>query len=411
MTSPANAGTLNFFSKQAPVDVELVLNNEELAFQTQVRQLLRDELTDELKARVAKTTTVFADKDVALEWQAILHKRGWAGVSWPKEFGGPGWTSNQRYIFNRECALAGAPGLIPLGLRMLAPVIFRYGTKEQQDHYLPKILSGEHYWCQGYSEPGSGSDLASLKTRAEKDGDEYIVNGTKIWTTHAQFADHIFCLVRTDSGAKPQAGISFLLIDMDTPGVTVEPIITIAGDHEVNQVFFDNVRVPIGNRLGPENDGWSVAKYLLEFERGGGTAATGLSIAMQSLRFLLEDVPADSDLHERADATEIEVTALSQMETEIQTRIGNGEGIGPGSSLMKNMASSLGQQIASLKLEATAYYGLPHNNQLWLDEEQGVGEDRGQTAIGSYLNSRASSVFGGSREVQKNIIAKTVLGL
>ena len=391
--------------------MEVELDAEELAFQEQVRTLLREELTSEIRAATAKTTTVFADKDVALAWQRILHKRGWAGVSWPKEFGGPGWTSNQRYIFNRECALAGAPGLIPLGLRMLAPVIFRYGTKEQQDYYLPKILSGEHYWCQGYSEPGSGSDLASLKTKAEKDGDDYIVNGTKIWTTHAQFADHIFCLVRTDAEAKPQAGISFLLIDMDSPGVTVEPITTLAGDHEVNQVFLDNIRVPVTNRVGPENEGWVVAKYLLEFERGGGTAATGLRIAMDNLKILLVDLPADSDIHERSAKTEVEVTALSQMEAELQSKIATGENIGPGSSLMKNIASMLGQQIAALRLEAMAYYGIPHNNLLWLNGKEGVGIESSQTAIGSYLNTRASSIYGGSREVQKNIIAKTVLGL
>ena len=391
--------------------MEVELDEEELAFQQQVRTLLREELTPEIRAATAKTTTVFADKDVALAWQRILHKRGWAGVSWPKEFGGPGWTSNQRYIFNRECALAGAPGLIPLGLRMLAPVIFRYGTKEQQDYYLPKILSGEHYWCQGYSEPGSGSDLASLKTKAEKDGDDYIVNGTKIWTTHAQFADHIFCLVRTDAEAKPQAGISFLLIDMDSPGVTVEPITTLAGDHEVNQVFLDNIRVPVTNRVGPENEGWVVAKYLLEFERGGGTAATGLRIAMDHLKILLVDLPADSDIHERSAKTEVEVTALSQMEAELQSKIATGENIGPGSSLMKNIASMLGQQIAALRLEAMAYYGIPHNNLLWLNGKEGVGIESSQTAIGSYLNTRASSIYGGSREVQKNIIAKTVLGL
>ena len=294
---------------------------------------------------------------------------------------------------------------------MLAPVIFRYGTKEQQDYYLPKILSGEHYWCQGFSEPGSGSDLASLKTKAEKNGDDYIVNGMKIWTTHAQFADHIFCLVRTDAEAKPQAGISFLLIDMDSPGVTAEPITTLAGDHEVNQVFLDNVRVPVTNRVGPENEGWVVAKYLLEFERGGGTAATGLRIAMDNLKILLLDLPADSDIHERSAKTEVEVTALSQMEAELQSKIAKEENIGPGSSLMKNIASMLGQQIAALRLEAMAYYGIPHNNLLWLNGKEGVGIESSQTAIGSYLNTRASSIYGGSREVQKNIIAKTLLGL
>lgn len=391
--------------------MELEFTEEEQAFREQVRQLLAEELTDQIRAATAKTTTVFADKDVAVAWQKILHKRGWAGVSWPKEFGGTGWTSNQRYIFNQESLRAGAPGLIPLGLRMLAPVLFKYGTKEQQDYYLPKILSGEHYWCQGYSEPGSGSDLASLKTRADKDGDYYVVNGTKIWTTHAQFADHIFCLVRTDMDARPQAGISFLLIDMDTPGVTVEPIITMAGDHEVNQVFFDNVKVPITNRVGPENEGWTVAKYLLEFERGGGTAATGLQLGMQELNLLLDDLPEEHELKKRATELAIEVDALTQMETDMQARVAAGKSLGSGASLMKNMVSGLGQQMSTTRLEALAYYGLPHNNLLWLNEQEGVGEERHQTAIGTYLNNRASSIFGGSKEVQKNIIAKTVLGL
>jgi acyl-CoA dehydrogenase len=391
--------------------LELQLTAEEIAFREEVRQFIEQELDQDIRDATRKTTTVFADKDVALAWQAKLHQRGWAGVSWPEEFGGTGWTSNQRYIFNQECVKAGAPGLIPLGLRMLAPVIFKYGTKEQQDYYLPKILSGEHYWCQGYSEPGSGSDLASLKTRAQKDGDDYVVNGTKIWTTHAQFADHIFCLVRTDPDSKPQAGISFLLIDMDTPGVTVEPIITVAGDHEVNQVFFDDVRVPVTNRVGPENEGWTVAKYLLEFERGGGTAATGINLALQNLRMMLDDLPEENALRKHAAELQVEADAITVMETEIQSRIGAGENIGSGSSLMKNMVSSLGQQIAALRMEAVAYYSIPHNNLLWLEGEEGIGEDRGQTAVATYLNTRASSIFGGAKEVQKNIIAKTVLGL
>ena len=391
--------------------LELEFTDGELAFRDRVRALLAEELTDDIREATARTTTVFADKDVAIAWQKILHRHGWAGVAWPEEFGGTGWTSNQRYIFNQECARAGAPGLIPLGLRMLAPVLFKYGTREQQDYYLPKILSGEHYWCQGYSEPGSGSDLASLKTRAVKDGDDYLVNGTKIWTTHAQFADHIFCLVRTDVESRPQAGISFLLIEMDTPGVSVEPIITLAGDHEVNQVFFDNVRVPVTHRIGPENEGWTVAKYLLEFERGGGTAATGLHIGMQELNIMLDALPEEHEMRKRASLLEIEISSLSQMETDLQARVAAGMNPGSGSSLMKNLASDLGQQLSTIRLEALAWYGLPHNNLLWLQGEEGVGESRYQTAIGTYLNNRASSIFGGSKEVQKNIIAKSVLGL
>ena len=386
-------------------------SKEELAFRDEVRQLLRDELTPEIIAGNKNTTTALGNNDAAMAWQAILNRRGWAGVAWPKEFGGTGWSSNQRYIFNSECEKAGAPKLIPLGLRMLAPVLFKYGTKEQQDHYLPKMLSAEHYWCQGYSEPGSGSDLASLKTRAERDGDFYVVNGTKIWTTNAHHADHIFCLVKTNPDVKPQAGISFLLIEMNTPGISVEPIITMAGDHEVNQVFFDNVRVPISNIVGPENDGWKVAKYLLEFERGGSSVATRLHVDMAELKMLLDRVEGEDALKGRAKEIGIKISALSQMETDMQSKIARGEKPGAGSSLMKIMASTLGQEISTIKMEAIGNYSLPHNNLLLLNKEVTIGEPEHQTISAGYLNDRASTVFGGAREVQKNIIAKSVLGL
>ncbi len=391
--------------------MELNYSKEELAFRDEVRQLLRDELTPEIIAGNKTTTTALGNNDAAMAWQAILNRRGWAGVAWPKEFGGTGWSSNQRYIFNSECEKAGAPKLIPLGLRMLAPVLFKYGTKEQQDYYLPKMLSAEHYWCQGYSEPGSGSDLASLKTRAERDGDFYVVNGTKIWTTNAHHADHIFCLVKTNPDVKPQAGISFLLIEMNTPGISVEPIITMAGDHEVNQVFFDNVRVPISNIVGPENDGWKVAKYLLEFERGGSSVATRLHVDMAELKMLLDRVEGEDALKGRAKEIGIKISALSQMETDMQSKIARGEKPGAGSSLMKIMASTLGQDISTIKIEAIGNYSLPHNNLLLLNEEVTIGEPEHQTVSAGYLNDRASTVFGGAREVQKNIIAKSVLGL
>ncbi len=391
--------------------LELNYTKEELEFRDEVRQLLRDELTPEIIAGNKNTTTALGNNDAAMAWQAILNKRGWAGVAWPKEFGGTGWSSNQRYIFNSECEKAGAPKLIPLGLRMLAPVLFKYGTKEQQDYYLPKMLSAEHYWCQGYSEPGSGSDLASLKTRAERDGDFYVVNGTKIWTTNAHHADHIFCLVKTNPDVKPQAGISFLLIEMNTPGISVEPIITMAGDHEVNQVFFDNVRVPISNIVGPENDGWKVAKYLLEFERGGSSVATRLHVDMAELKMLLDRVEGENALPGRAKEIGIKISALSQMETDMQSKIARGEKPGAGSSLMKIMASTLGQEISTIKMEAIGNYSLPHNNILLLNEEVTIGEPEHQTITAGYLNDRASTVFGGAREVQKNIIAKSVLGL
>ena len=400
-----------FGLRKARSILELNYTKEELEFRDEVIQLLRDELTPEIIAGNKNTTTALGNNDAAMAWQAILNKRGWAGVAWPKEFGGTGWSSNQRYIFNSECEKAGAPKLIPLGLRMLAPVLFKYGTKEQQDYYLPKMLSAEHYWCQGYSEPGSGSDLASLKTRAERDGDFYVVNGTKIWTTNAHHADHIFCLVKTNPDVKPQAGISFLLIEMNTPGISVEPIITMAGDHEVNQVFFDNVRVPISNIVGPENDGWKVAKYLLEFERGGSSDATRLHVDMAELKMLLDRVEGEDALKGRAKEIGIKISALSQMETDMQSKIARGEKPGAGSSLMKIMASTLGQEISTIKMEAIGNYSLPHNNILLLNQEVTIGEPEHQTITAGYLNDRASTVFGGAREVQKNIIAKSVLGL
>jgi len=390
-------------------------------FRSEVRRFLADELTDELKAKARKTTTVFADKDVAMRWQAILLRKGWAVPSWPAEHGGTNWSPTQKYIFAEECALAGTPGLIPLGLRMLAPVLFRYGTPEQKRYYLPRMLSGEHYWCQGYSEPGSGSDLSSLQTRADKDGDDYIVNGTKIWTTHAQFADHIFCLVRTQTGGKPQAGITFLLIDMATPGITVQPIVTIAGDHEVNQVFFENVRVPQANRVGPEHEGWTVAKYLLEFERGGGGAGARLKIALDELRAIAArqldgtgaPLASDPSYASRMDALEIRIMALEFAELATLARLSTGGSPGPESSLQKNTSVDIGQTLETLLLEAIDYYALPHANLISLNghNEQWPGPDYAEIVTARYLNGRAASIFGGAKEVQKNIVAKMVLGL
>ncbi len=400
--------------------MDLRFSDTDEAFRGEVRAFLDERLTPAMREAVKRTTTVFADKDLAMHWQRILVEKGWAVPAWPVEYGGVDWSLTQKYIFNEECAKAHAPGLIPLGLRMLAPVLFRYGTPEQKDYYLPRILSGEHYWCQGYSEPGAGSDLSSLKTAAVKDGDDYIVNGTKIWTTHAQFADHIFCLVRTRDTGKPQAGITFLLIPMSTPGITVRPIITLAGDHEVNQVFFDDVRVPQANRVGPENEGWTVAKYLLEFERGGGGATPRLQVALDELKAVAaleseEGVPLQDDpaFSSRVAELEIRLRALGFSELVNLARISSGESPGPGSSLAKNTSVAIEQDINTLKLEAIQYYALPHANFISLNghDEPWVGPDYAETVTAKYLNSRAASIFGGSQEVQKNIIAKLVLGL
>ena len=400
--------------------MDVQFSAEDEAFRTEVRTFLDNHLPEDLRQAARKQTTVFADKDVAMRWQKILVEKGWAVPSWPVEHGGTDWTITQKYIFNEELARAHAPGLIPLGLRMLAPVLFKYGTPEQKEHYLPRMLSGEHYWCQGYSEPGSGSDLSSLKTMAVKDGDDYVVNGTKIWTTHAQFADHIFCLVRTSTEGKPQAGISFLLIPMDLPGITVKPIITIAGDHEVNQVFFDDVRVPQANRVGPENQGWTVAKYLLEFERGGGGASPRLFIELGELKALARQeaqdgtvLSEDPGFAKRLAELEVRLRGLQFSELVTLDRLARGESPGAGSSLAKNASVELQQDMNTLKLEAIAYYAMPDANQISLNgcNEAWVAPDYAETVTGRYINSRAASIFGGAKEVQKNIVAKAVLGL
>lgn len=390
-------------------------------FRQQVKDFLAGNLSDEIKQSTAKTTTVFVDKDIALKWQNILAERGWVAPLWPEQWGGTGWTPSQNYIFVSECAKAGAPSLIPLGLRMLGPVLLRYGTQQQKQYYLPKIISGEHYWCQGYSEPGSGSDLASLKCKAQSDGDNYIVNGTKIWTTHAHFADHIFCLVRTDSSGKPQHGISFLLIDMATPGITVDPIITMAGDHEVNQVFFEDVVVPKANLVGPEHQGWTVAKCLLEFERGGGIAAAGLKAHVNHVRNIASNEHLGSGLRLIDEAhfsgtlaeAEIALNALEFTELKIMSQLSRGGNPGPESSALKNISVSIHQKLEELAVEASAYYAAPHGSLLpgYDNNLPVIGPDYVAKAMPRYLNGRAASVFGGAKEVQKNIIAKVVLGL
>ena len=395
--------------------MNLNFSDEELHFQREVRQFLAENLPSNIIEGTANNASVFVEKDIALQWQDILVKKGWAVPEWPVEHGGTDWTATQKYIFSKECYHAGAPMLIPLGLLMLAPVIMAFGTDEQKAKYLPKILSGEHYWCQGYSEPGSGSDLASLKLKAEADGDHYIVNGSKIWTTHAHLSDHIFCLVRTDNSGKPQAGISFLLIDMAAPGVVVEPIITMAGDHEVNQVFFDNVRVPMANRIGEENQGWSYAKYLLEFERGGGFNAHRIRHELDHLRGLLRDakncsVAFDKEgaLARRVARIEIDLKALEITELRILSSVSDGGNPGPESSIMKLSATRIEQEINELSVDILGYDSFVMNP---ITGGNPVRADYVSSVVPRYLNNRAASIFGGSQEIQRNIIAKMVLGL
>jgi alkylation response protein AidB-like acyl-CoA dehydrogenase len=391
-------------------------------FRDLVREFLRTNLPERLRDGSRSTPTVFAEPGIGREWQAILHAKGWLAYQWPREHGGTGWSAMQRYIFEKECALADAPGLPALGLKLLASVLHTYGTPAQQTHYLPKILSGEHYWCQGFSEPGAGSDLASLRTRATREGDYYRVNGSKLWTTHAHFADHIFCLVRTDTSAKPQQGITFLLIDMRQRGVRVRPILTLAGDHEVNEVFLDDVLVPVADRVGDEGQGWEIAKFLLENERGGSCHAPRLLADIAKLRSQAAQQPAgggtrlldDPLFMAEVGRLELEAQALEVTELRILEQVGEGKRPGPQSSIVKLVASDLRRAVDALAMSACGYLGLQLETRRPLYGEEApeaIDSKSAQVAAPRYLNSQAWAIFGGSNEIQRTIIAKTVLGL
>ena len=374
-----------------------MLNDPELAaFRDEIRTFLSEHLPDELHRAASRATSVFMDPAVSLPWQRILNARGWAAPDWPEAFGGPGWNEARRYIFAAECARAGAPNLAPMGLKMVAPVIMHYGSPDQQAHYLPRILSGEDYWCQGFSEPGAGSDLAALQLRATPDGSDYILNGSKIWTTHAHFANRMFCLVRTSNEGKPQAGISFLLLDMTSPGITVEPIRTLAGDHELNQVFFDDVRVPQANRLGAENEGWSVAKHLLTFERGG-KYAPGLIGRLERLR---TQTNLDPVQHARATREAINLRALQALEIKAMRGLGGSTALY--ASALKIMGTDSAQRIDSLACDIAGQAA-------WAEAD---GQTSAELAIAvpRYLNDRAASIYAGSNEIQRDLVARILLG-
>jgi alkylation response protein AidB-like acyl-CoA dehydrogenase len=399
---------------------ELDFAPEHREFRDTVRQFLATHLPPRLREGALATPTVFAEPGIGREWQRILHEKGWLAYNWPPEFGGTGWSPVERYIFEKECALANAPGLPVLGLKLLASVLCAYGTPAQQEKYLPRILSGEHYWCQGFSEPGAGSDLASLKTRAVRSEDHYLLNGSKIWTTHAHFADHMFCLARTDPSAKAQRGISFLLIDMRQPGVTVRPIITLAGDHEVNEVFLENVRVEVGDLVGNEGEGWTIAKFLLENERGGSCFAPRLlsDIARLRLDAALEPSGSGGTLAQdplfatQLATLNLEAQALEITELRILEQLKLGQRPGPQSSIIKLVASDLRTQIDALAMRVFGYRGLQLETRRPLygeDAPEAIHSKGAQVAAARYLNSQAWTIFGGSNEVQLGIIAKTVL--
>ena len=402
--------------------MDLALSAEDQSFRDEVRGFLDEHLTEDLREAGRKTGGVFADFEAGRRWHRVLAKKGWSAASWPKEYGGTGWNATQRYIFSRECTAADAPRIFSMGLRMVGPVIMKFGTPEQKAKYLPRIVAGDIVFCQGYSEPGSGSDLASLKTRAVQDGDDYVINATKIWTTGAHVADHMFCLVRTSTEGKPQDGISFVLIDsMKTPGLSVAPILTLAGDHEVNQVFFDNVRTPVANRIGPENAGWTVAKYLLEFERGGEAYTPNLYARIEDVRRIAKEEAADGSgrlieergFAERLAETEIAIQALEMIEMQVLSDLSKGRNPGAISSAMKIRGSETLQRLDHLGVEALAWYAAPFEPEARLlgHNEPTVTPEAGLTAMPLYLNNRASTIYAGSNEIQRNIIAKAVLGL
>ena len=384
--------------RRTVIGMESLNSAEAHAFREEVRQFLSEKLTPELRRGARRGTSVFLHPDVADTWQRILHQQGWAAPDWPVEYGGTGWNEIQRYIWAEEYARAHAPGLSPMGLKMVAPVIMHYGSPEQKATLLPRILSGEDRWCQGYSEPGSGSDLASLKLRAVRDGDHYVLNGSKIWTTHAHFANRMFCLVRTSTEGRPQTGITFLLLEMNTPGITVSPIHTLAGEHEFNQVFFDDVRVPVSGRLGEENDGWTVAKHLLTFERSG-RYAPGLAAFLDMVR---EAAQATGWLEhegnrERLAREAIAVDALRAIE------LAGLEGGGPTDAVRPSMLKVLGtetsQRIDLLALEIAAGWDGPVED----------APDAIAIAMPKYLNNRAASIYAGSNEIQRDLIARVVV--
>ncbi|AOR80217.1 acyl-CoA dehydrogenase family protein [Novosphingobium resinovorum] len=392
--------------------MELRLDDAQRAFRDEVQAFLDRSLPERLRTGSALTSGVFAEPDIAREWQAILEAKGWLVYHWPREAGGPGWSPLQRWIFEKECALAGAPALPGMGLKLVGPVLYAFGSAAQQDHFLPRLRSAEHVWAQGFSEPGSGSDLASLRTRAVRDGDHYVVSGHKIWTTQAQFANHLFALVRTDPAVKPQKGISFLLIDMATPGLSVRPILSASGDHELNEVFLDEVRVPVANRIGDEGQGWTIAKFLLENERGGSSFAPQL---LADLARLTKAVGAwRGDLASQAERLRLEAEALEMTELRTLMELEAGEGPSLRSLTTKLIASEIRQGIDRLAVDGFGLAGLqlPAQRPFYGDAAPpAFGSAQAQVAAARYLNSRSWSIFGGTSEIQLSIIAKAALGL
>ena len=392
---------------------------EELAFRDEIRAFFSDKLPPEIRDK--QKSGIPLEKEDYVRYQQLLHTQGWSGVNWPLEYGGTGWSAVQKYIFMTEAAEAHAPEIIAFGLNMVGPVIYTFGNDEQKQRFLPDILASDVWWCQGYSEPGSGSDLASLRTRADLAGDHFVVNGTKTWTTLGQYADWIFLLARTNTEvARRQEGISFLLADMKTPGISVKPIITMDGVHEVNEIHFDNVEIPVDNLIGEEGKGWTYGKVLLQHERTNiaGTARSRVRLkrlraqAGKSIRGATP-LARDNNFMRKVAAAEVELKALEYTELRTLAAVASGKAPGPESSILKIKGTEMQQLIDTLYMEAAGYYTLPYVPDQYVadfpDEHIGEGAET-QTSL-RYLNYRKASIYGGSNEIQKNIISKHVLGL
>jgi len=390
----------------------------EQAFRQEARDFISKNLPPAIAAKVHGGKRLGRDDFMA--WHRILAQQGWVAPGWPREYGGPGWTAVQQQIFEDECAAAGAPRILPFGVKMVAPVIMRFGNAAQKQHFLPRILSGEHWWCQGYSEPGAGSDLASLKTRAERRGDHYVVNGQKTWNTLGQFADWIFVLARTATAGRPQEGISFLLVDMKTPGITVRPIRMLDGEHEINEVWFEDVVVPVANLVGEENKGWTCAKYLLGHER---TGIAGIGACKRELHRLKEiarrevsggrPLIEDARFRDRIAQVEIELMALEFTNLRVLSVEGEKRAPGPEASILKVRGTEIQQTLSELQFQAVGAYGMPYVPEAldagWGGED--VGQEHAAPLAGTYFNMRKTSIYGGSNEIQKNIVAQLSLGL
>jgi len=406
--------------------MDLDWSPEDIAFRDEVRAFLDANLTDEIRSAGRLMTSVYADHRIQMDWQRILHARGWAAPAWPEKYGGTGWSVLKRYIYTRERVAAGAPPVSPMGIQMCGPAIIGHGTEAQKAYFLPRMLSGEHFWCQGYSEPGAGSDLASLQMPAVEDGDDLVCTGSKIWNTHADVANWAFCLVRTAKLDRPQKGITFLLIDMTTPGITVRPIVSPSGEAIQAEIFFDNVRVPKASIVGRMGEGWTVAKYLLEFERGGVAYAPELRAKLDAIEAASAATPGDTApcladdplFATRLEAARVRIAALETYEFRMMS---DAEDAAPGASasVMKVVGTELSQHLTELGLLVAGRYGMAYQPQAGVPggpvsfpyaDGPAVGSSFDALAPLRYLNERAGSIYAGSNEIQRDIIAKT-LGL